>query len=98
MPASRPSEQRLADIQKAEKRNQFGSTYVVDAVSGRKTKRVLEETPVRNALTTIVLLLLFSALAFFVWLATMPLLGAIAARLVPGDGVAVFLFKFVVYS
>ena len=69
---------------------------MVDDVSGKKTKRVLEETPVRNALTTLGLLLLFSALAFFIWLCTMPLLGALVARLIPGDGIAVFRTQFTI--
>ena len=94
------SEQRLADIGAADAKPQKGSTWYIDRISGKAVKRVLEPTPVRNAVRTLVLLLLASALAFFIWLCTMPLLGLLVKKLVSDDKWAVFRTQFtiVVYS
>ena len=73
---------------------------MVDEVSGKKIRRVLDPTPLRNAIITVVLLLLFSALAFCVWLCTMPLLGLVVKYFVKDDKWAVFRTQFtiIVYS
>ena len=78
----------------------MGSTSFIEAISGKKVKRVLEPTPVRNAIRTVVLLLLASALAFCIWLCTMPLLGILVKKLISDDKWAVFRTQFtiVVYS
>ena len=84
------SDQRMSDITSAEKREQVGATWLIEAVSGKQSFRVLYPTPIRNAIITICLLLFFSAVAFFIWLLCMPLLGMAIKQVLPSNSIAVF--------
>jgi hypothetical protein len=69
------SEERIKDIKSSEKRDQKGATYFIEKVSGKKTLAVLKETPIKNLLKTLSLILLSMAIALGIWYLSMRQLG-----------------------
>lgn len=60
------NEQR-GDILKQVTREQKGSVFIVDPISGKKEKIVFKETPALNNITTFFFLVFFSLIAFLIW-------------------------------
>jgi len=79
------SEQRDGEIMKGQKKSQVGSTYFVEKVSGKQTLSVLNETPVKNTIRTIGLILLAMCVAWAIWYLCMKQLGFWTLE-VPGLG------------
>ena len=58
---------REHEISKSEKRDQMGSAYFVEQVSGKKTLSVLVEHPWKDFFRTSILVLCSMAVAFGIW-------------------------------
>lgn len=69
------SEQRIKEINRSQKREQIGATYFIEKVSGKKTKALLKETPVKNFFKTIGLIALAMIVAWCLWYLCMKQLG-----------------------
>ena len=60
-------EERKDEIMTGEKREQKGATFFVEKVSGKKTMSVLRETPFKNCVKTVSLILLAMTVAWCIW-------------------------------
>lgn len=61
------TEERRDEIDKSTKRDQTGATFFIESISGKKTFSVLNETPIKNLMKTLVLIFLAMCIAWVVW-------------------------------
>ena len=69
------SDQRIKEINQSSKLEQVGATYFVEKVSGKKTKALLVEHPVKDAFRTLGLIALAIVIAWILWYFYMKQLG-----------------------
>ena len=93
------SNQRVKDIKKSQKRQQKGSTFFVERISGKKTKSVLKETPLLNASRTMVMIIFAMIAAFIIWWLCMRQLGQLLKKIeyISSDDLALFRTMFCVF-
>lgn len=65
----------MKEISQSSRREQPGSTYFIENVSGKKTKALLVETPVKNFAITLGLIALAMVVAWCLWYLCMKQLG-----------------------